>query len=630
MQTPWREVENSVEMVRAEWNNFVRGSLPGTGVRLPILNSWQRSLAAAVRPDHSPGTRLWSSTALEEARAANQDLLTAAPPILDQLKAMLVDTGQVFAMCDAQARALMVEGDTDSLRGAEGIFLVPGADWSEPHSGTNAMGLAAVERSLVTVYATEHYFQGLHPWACVAAPILHPTTGEVLGILDLSGQHMKIDRHTELAVVSTVRAIESRLALLESTYTNALLEAFSERQGRMRHGALGLVDRRGQLLRISGNALEPLASNPAWQRGIQQALVTGREFETQVERPDDRRCHLNVHPVRLGGRVIGAVVEAHPVERSAGAGRTAAPGPIEGMVGSNQLWLSALDRAARAARTESTVLITGESGTGKEVLARSIHRASPRAGGPFVAVNCGALPPSLMASELFGYVGGSFTGANARGGTGKVEAANGGTLFLDEVGELSPDAQVHLLRVLQEREVVRVGGHHPIPVNVRVVAATNRNLQEMVQKGVFRLDLFYRLHVVPISLPALRQRRDDILLLVEHAYRRLGQEPPHLSLSSCERLMAYDWPGNVRELLNLVEQAVVLQEDPADLLPLPSLGQSEHRPVFSEAGEEERIRAALRENGGNAAAAARHLGWSRSTLYRKLELYSVRIGKQVQ
>jgi sigma-54 dependent transcriptional regulator, acetoin dehydrogenase operon transcriptional activator AcoR len=314
--------------------------------------------------------------------------------------------------------------------------------------------------------------------------------------------------------------------------------------------------------------------------------------------------------------------------REAGGARESR-GAREALVGSNPAWLSALDRAARAAQTDSTVLITGETGTGKEVLARAIHRAGARHGGPFLAVNCGALSPALAVSELFGYAGGAFTGASPRGSTGKVEAANGGTLFLDEVSELPPEAQVALLRTLQEREITRVGGRQPIPVNVRVIAATNRSLGAMVAAGTFRQDLFFRLNVVPVAIPPLRERREDILPLVAHAYHRLHHEPPDLGLASCEKLTAYLWPGNVRELLNLVEQAVALHEDPAGLLPLPALAPT-RAPELGEAGEEERIRQALGTCGGNAAAAARALGMGRSTLYRKLELYGIRLQRQVQ
>jgi sigma-54 dependent transcriptional regulator, acetoin dehydrogenase operon transcriptional activator AcoR len=610
----WDELHQSIATVRNGWLTFQRG-LPADGIRLPIQHSWERSRAAGINPGQTGGLSVWGDHDLVEARSRHQELLAAATPTLHDLRHLLIGTGQVVALFDPQARALMVEGDREARRAAEGINLVPGSDWSEVASGTNAMGTAAALQGRVTVFASEHFLENLHPWACVAAPIRHPVTGEVLGILDLSGVCMSVSAHTEMAVAGAVSAIEARVGLLEVTFRHALLEAYSDRLATGRQACVGVLDRRGVLLRCSGPGLLRL----------DLARYAGAG-ETEVELDGLR---LRFQPVRFGETVIGSLVEA-----ASGAGRQAPPkpaAPLDGLIGRNPTWLAALDRAARAARTDSTVLITGETGTGKEVLARAIHRASGRVRGPFIAVNCGALPPNLAASELFGYAPGAFTGANPRGRQGAVEAAGSGTLFLDEVGDLPPEAQVALLRVLQEREVVRVGSHQPLPVDVRVIAATNRDLTAMAARGEFRQDLFFRLNVVPLAPPPLRERREDILPLVEHAYRRLWVEPPNLGLASCDRLTSYPWPGNVRELFNLVEQAVALDEDPAALLPLPPLstaaGQERH---LGEPDEEERIRHALEAAGGNAAAAARGLGISRTTLYRKLELYGIRLGRQVQ
>jgi len=214
--------------------------------------------------------------------------------------------------------------------------------------------------------------------------------------------------------------------------------------------------------------------------------------------------------------------------------------PFSRMVGRDPVWLQALERARRAAGTSAPVLITGETGTGKELVARAIHAASDRANGPFVAVNSGTLLPHLFASELFGYEPGMFTGGNPKGHTGLIQAADGGTLFLDEVSELPYEAQVALLRTLQEGEVVRVGGHRPIRVDVRVLAATNRDLRGLVEQGRFRQDLFYRLSVIPVHLPPLRERSRDILPLIVYGYRRLGRSVPRLPSSSWRRLLQHD------------------------------------------------------------------------------------------
>ena len=232
-------------------------------------------------------------------------------------------------------------------------------------------------------------------------------------------------------------------------------------------------------------------------------------------------------------------------------------------IGKSRRFMDVLRLAEQVAPTDSTVLIQGESGTGKEVLARYLHNLSNRAEGPFLSINCGALPENLLESELFGHVKGSFTGA-VRDKQGLFAAARGGTFFLDEVGEMPPSLQIKLLRVLQEREVIPVGATETIPVDVRIVAATNRDLEEEVRRGHFRSDLFYRLNVIAMDLPSLRDRRDDLVLLIDHFFQELaadgGAGPKALTSDALDAVMVYDWPGNVRELQNALEHAVVLSK----------------------------------------------------------------------
>jgi two-component system, NtrC family, response regulator AtoC len=289
-----------------------------------------------------------------------------------------------------------------------------------------------------------------------------------------------------------------------------------------------------------------------------------------------------------------------------------------------------------AARSQSTILIQGESGTGKELLARAIHAESPRSGGPFVAVSCAALAETLLESELFGHERGAFTGAVGRR-KGKFEAAHGGTLFLDEIGDVSLKLQLDLLRVLEERRFDRLGGNETVQVDVRVIAATNRNLKRAVEEGRFREELYYRLHVIPITLPPLRERREDIPLLVEHFLERLTVEMNrHIDGVSAEAmrvLMAYAWPGNVRELRNVLERAVVIATGstlrPSDLglVSAPSEpaenGNGTEMPSLEEV-ERRHIAEVLRRTGSNVTQAARVLGIDRVTLYNKIKKYQLR------
>ena len=305
------------------------------------------------------------------------------------------------------------------------------------------------------------------------------------------------------------------------------------------------------------------------------------------------------------------------------------------IVGRSASWRAVLDLVARVAPTETTVLLTGESGTGKEVVARAIHAASPRAGRPFLAINCAALPEPLLESELFGHERGAFTGALDRR-AGKIEQAGGGVLFLDEVGEMSPAVQAKFLRVLQEREFQRLGGSRVQKADVRVIAATNRDLVTALERGQFREDLYYRLRVFEIALPPLRERRDDILPLaeafVEEIGRTVGSPCAGISRAAREALLAYPWPGNVRELRNAIERAIILCEGglvAAEHLPLPGAEASRSGAVGLSPGkgledvERQLVENAMRETRNNKARAARLLGITRAQLYTRLERYGI-------
>jgi formate hydrogenlyase transcriptional activator len=303
---------------------------------------------------------------------------------------------------------------------------------------------------------------------------------------------------------------------------------------------------------------------------------------------------------------------------------------FEEIVGSSSALQRVLDEVAKVAATDATVLILGETGTGKELLARAIHKRSRRASGAFIRVNCAAIPPSLIASELFGHEKGAFTGAVQRR-LGRFEAADGGTIFLDEIGELPPEAQVSLLRVLQEREIERVGSSHPIAVDVRVLAATNRDLEAAVERGTFREDLFYRLNVFPIRLPPLRERAEDLPILVEYLVDRFAKQTGkiirNIERQTLQRLTAYDWPGNVRELQNVIERAVVLSEGETFVIDESWLARKPRTPSNGTAvttladGEKALIEAALKEAHGRVAGprgAAAKLGIPRQTLEWKI------------
>ncbi len=310
---------------------------------------------------------------------------------------------------------------------------------------------------------------------------------------------------------------------------------------------------------------------------------------------------------------------------------------VSGIVATDPAMLAILDTIRKVAPTGATVMVYGESGTGKELVARAMHTLSNRASKPFVSVSAGALPETLLESELFGYEKGAFTGA-MQAKPGRFELANGGTIFLDEIGDISPGVQVKLLRVLQERTFERLGGTRPIEVDVRVVAATNRDLQQLIADGTFREDLYYRLNVVPVTLPPLRQRPSEIPLLVAHFLEKQKAGTKHISAAAMNMLMAYQWPGNVRELENTIERIAILsQDDEIGVEDLPSevragvalCSPGERCFVLPEAGldieevELDFVKQALERTGGSAPKAAKLLGLTTKTLEARMEKYGL-------
>jgi transcriptional regulator with PAS, ATPase and Fis domain len=398
----------------------------------------------------------------------------------------------------------------------------------------------------------------------------------------------------------------------------------------------------GRLLRMTESDAVGRPVPDVWPRsGLPRVLATGEAEAGRIERVFDQEIMCSMTPVAVGGETVGAVATFHDVrqiqrmeatvrKRILASGHIAAS-RFQDILGSSPAVRQAVAMGMDYARTSATVLIHGETGTGKELFAQGIHNASSRRAGPFVAVNCAALPAQILESELFGYVPGAFTGASQKGKAGLFELAHGGTIFLDEIAEMDTPTQGKLLRVLQEKQVMRLGSDHVIPVDVRVVAATNKNLANLVASGAFRDDLYYRLNVLRLALPPLRERLEDVQILAGTFLSQVATRPGGHSLTptALRELCSHRWPGNVRELQNvMVRVAAILRESavPADLIrrllaDSHLSGKRSNRPA-----ENERIADALAKANGRIAEAAKLLGISRSTLWRKMRVHSISHG----
>jgi len=620
-----------------------------------IAESWARCRALGYDPELAPAIAVIDPEDLEWRVAQNRDLLTVALPILDELQALVQDLGFLTLLTDSDGVILeMLSGGTLRDAGSEGN-LRPGGIWREEQAGTGAIGLVVRSGQPVQVVGTEHYFHRDHDLTCSAAPIFNHDN-RLLGILNVSGPMRDAHLHTLSLVVVASKAITNQLRVeedhrqiwLANEYLRTVINSVSD--------GIVAIDSNGIIKEINPEAANILATDSFLAKGrdiqefvgkqplFKRVVAEGKpvtDIEATMEtRRGYTKCHISAKPISLSnGKVVGAVATLKEmkklqkvVNQITGA---EARFNFANILGQSSAMQRAIHLAQVAARNMHTVLLQGESGTGKELFAQAIHNASI-SGQPFVALNCAAIPETLIESELFGYEGGSFTGASRNGRPGKFELANDGTIFLDEIGEMPLNIQAVLLRVLQERSVVRIGGHRSVPVNARVIAATSKDLAVEVPKGNFRQDLFYRLNVFEIRIPPLRERSGDIAELVDHLVAgfsaRFSKSVSGVSLPVLKRLCAYHWPGNVRQLENVVERAISLVEgNIIEEQHLPDfLFAESHKPVdeFSldgkpsniEGVEKEAILEAVR-NCEERQQAAKSLGISRSTLYRRLKRY---------
>ncbi len=500
------------------WGEYVSGkNVKATKLRNLIYDSWQRCLHHGVDPNQKQTEIVISDSQLKE-RIQQSQLIQAAKPILDQLSIQTNATSYLLTLCDKDGSILYLNGDKQVLREGEKMNFVQGADWSEKTAGTNAIGTSIVSRMPVQVFSAEHFCEGCHPWTCSSAPIIDPITKEVLGALDLTGIWHEAQPHTLGLVISGTYSIQQRLLNNHLETHLHLLKHYEEAFSRWPNTPMLILNRGLQMVK-SNDLLLSQWNKDSWEQiqktnewnSLLHHLRNGSEgvssFEIEVP---SRPWKVYMEPIFIPNELAGFLVLLLPKAEN----DNSLPPILWGdMIGQSQKMKEVLYKCSKVTNVNVPIFINGESGTGKERIARAIHENSNRKNHPFIAINCGAIPADLMASEMFGYEAGTFTGGKKEGKKGRFEEAHGGTLFLDEIGEMPLDLQVHLLRVLQEKEVVRLGSSKPIPVDVRIIAATHKNLEKLVEEGKFREDLFFRIHVVSLTLPPLRERKEDILLL---------------------------------------------------------------------------------------------------------------------
>lgn len=612
-----------------------------------LISSWNRCKDYGVDRYHV-NNDLLSGGELTDRKARMKELLESSSGVLDNLYQQLKHQLFMLVLSDPDGYIVAKWGDPPFTNQAKKVWLDIGANWREDIKGTNAIGTALTELQPVTVWGEQHYCQENHFLTCYASPLFSPT-GELLGVLDISGD-ARMHHHLALGmVVAAAQACQARLLLwnAEKEMVLRLQEADAIAEG-ANHPLLS-IDENGIITRINLKASKLFGLPQAkcigqplsrWFGQKNTITILSSRNPTMIDLKESNDSFTEKQPSWLIQPVLDHRKKIFRVLLSTRPVHTSTPKTNPSNIKQKETFQPGVHIfhcpkvkqiyrfALQVAKTESNILIYGETGTGKDIFAKEIHNASERKGA-FVIVNCGAIPEPLIESELFGYEKGAFTGARNDGHKGKFEAASEGTLFLDEIGEMPLSSQVALLRVLEDRSITRIGSNSPVPVNVRIIAATNKNLAQEVAEGRFRADLYYRLREVELILPPLKMRT-DLHILVEYFLDQVAQELGKIGFSIDgnvkKRFSQYDWPGNIRELRQVIRQAAfhayfsressfITEEDLS--LPHPSTRTMN----LLGCHEEEVIARTIQATGGNLTESARLLGIGRTTLYRKLSQY---------
>ncbi len=595
---------------------------PLEGSLLPqlIAKSWHRCQQLGLDVEHRPRLEPLSSREMGEVRDRNEAFIRLCRPELEGMHSEARRTGSVIVLTDAQGLVLDRLGDVAFANRAAEVALRPGVTWGEAHTGTNAIGTALVEGRPVSVEGAAHYFPSNHILSCYAAPIIDPY-GRTLGALDLSGPSDAPHTHALGMVRLAVEQIERRLFQQDFADAHVLQVHLDPNMlGSFREGLLAF--REGRLIAANRVAMSLFRLSPEdlGQRTadelLGQTIPAHREHHTLVD-PRGRELHLRQRSAQRPQRTETRSLSA-PIPSST-------PMVAPEVLITRAHIQDELSRAAAMLDGGLPVLVQGETGVGKEVFARNLHRHSARGSKPFIAINCAALPENLIEAELFGYEEGAFTGARRKGAPGLLRQADGGTLFLDEIGDMPALLQSRLLRVLQEREVIPLGGGQPQPIDIQLICATHQDLPAMIAAGSFRADLYYRIAQYCCRLPALRDE-DDLAPLIQELWSRLhgpGQSTAPLAADITQRLASHHWPGNYRQLQATLRRLYILSSHGhtprlTDLPPEIGTDTGPEQPADLRRHTDQRMREAVAEAGGNISAAARRLGINRSTLYRRI------------
>ena len=657
--------EERYRKTRAEWNKYIKGAgnIDPAVVPREILDSWNRCRRLGVDPISKPDHNKLTDSELQTLLQDNKEFISISKPFLLNLYRFVKGSRFVVGLFDHQGYILDVLQDDDEAM-KENLFLewVPGVQWDEKSAGNNAAGTVLALKKPIRIFGAQHYNKTFHKLTVSSAPVFNPD-GKLIGGLTLTAFYYGTNPHTLGMAVAAAQAIENELRT-----QRALREckaAFAEKE--MAFGlqksviecipdALIALDCRGCISIINDKARDKFSLEEREVEGIPIRDISGdvnHRFLSMIERDEafadaevriftkngysdcSLTCNLIQSPT---GTIMGKILIFSEIKRiktlvtkMIGA---KAKVRFDDICGQNPRFLMTMEQARLISQNSSNALLLGESGTGKDIFAQAIHNASLRKDGPYVAINCAAIPRDLITSELFGYSEGAFTGSKRGGNQGKFELADGGTIFLDEIAETPLELQAVLLRVIEDKSIIRIGGSRIRPIDVRIIAATNKDLLEEVRKGNFRKDLYYRLNVFTIHMLPLTQRGDDIPLLVDVFVKKYGKTLDkrirRIDEKVIDAFLRYSWPGNVRELQNVIERMMNYarsDELTADLIPPEILNTFHtHGPgldMESPVDAEKKLIDRMLTLKFPKKKIAERMKISRTTLFRKMKKYGL-------
>ncbi len=606
------------------WKKFVdEGVLDSNRINERISESWHRCKQANVNPHMNKGQKILSSNIFQDQKKKSEIFLDIAIPQLQNMRKTIDELQMMALLIDPNGYVLSLSGNQQTLKRAKHINFIEGVKWTEAAVGTNAIGTALQIEEAIMISGTEHYSVASHNWSCAAAPI-HNDDGKLIGVLDFSCPIEFSHPYMLGMVTSIAHAIERECSI--RVHQNEL---------HLIHRFLDVIDSDEQVVICNHRDVIVSAS-----KKVRERVSNWSRMKLEDLMQYGLKSKLEV-PVYDNDRMIGKCiyVKENKQRNLFSTSKFINEITFPGVIGTSNAFQHTLEEIKLVSPTDASVYVCGETGVGKEYVARAIHENSSRKNGPFIAVNCGSLPKELMESELFGYAEGAFTGARRQGYKGKFEQADGGTIFLDEIGEVPPEMQVALLRVLQERTVTPIGSSKEVPVNIRIITATHKDLLRLVEEGKFRQDLYYRLHVYPLYVPSLIERKEDILYFIQDFCERKNWNVV-FPKSICNQFSQHTWPGNIRELLNVLERIYILSQGREicekqisfllqtmmgnqHQLELQTENKTEHTLNFREKIQRDSMIEALEKTNGNVSLAAKLLDVPRSTFYKRMQKYKL-------